>query len=83
MIYFWFILTYLIILIGVGAYRSKYVRTQEDFVVAGRNLSAKVLVGTLMATWIGTGSIMGAAGLGYERGFPALWFSVVGLFFCW
>ena len=74
--YFWTILTYLVILIGVGVWRSRQVKTPEDFVVAGRKLSAKVLVGTLMATWIGTGSIMGAAGLGYERGFPALWFSV-------
>jgi SSS family solute:Na+ symporter/sodium/proline symporter len=75
-IYFWFILAYLIFLIGVGMYRSKYVRTQEDFVVAGRNLSTKVLVGTLLATWIGSGSIIGGAGLAYDRGFSALWFSV-------
>jgi SSS family solute:Na+ symporter/sodium/proline symporter len=74
--YFWAIMIYLLILIGVGCWRSRQVATQEDFVVAGRKLSAKVLVGTLLATWIGTGSIMGGAGLGYERGFPALWFSV-------
>jgi len=74
--YFWAILIYLVILIGVGVWRSRQVKTREDFVVAGRKLSAKVLVGTLLATWIGTGSIMGAAGLGYDRGFPALWFSV-------
>jgi len=73
--YFWFILAYLIVLIGVGAYRSKFVRTQEDFVVAGRKLSAKVLVGTLLATWIGSGSIIAGAGLAYDKGFPALWFN--------
>lgn len=76
MVYFWSILAYLVFLIGVGIYRSKYVRTQEDFVVAGRNLSAKVLVGTLLATWIGSGSIIGGAGLAFDRGFSALWFSV-------
>ncbi len=74
--YFWTILTYLTILIGVGCWRSRQVATQEDFVVAGRKLSAKVLVGTLLATWIGTGSIMASAGLAYDRGFPAVWFSV-------
>jgi SSS family solute:Na+ symporter len=42
--------------------------------VAGRRLSAKVLVGTLLATWIGSGSIIAGAGLAYKRGFPALWF---------
>jgi SSS family solute:Na+ symporter/sodium/proline symporter len=63
MIYFWAILIYLLILIGVGAIRSGAVKTQEDFMVAGRKLSAPVLVGTLLATWIGSGSIIGGAGL--------------------
>lgn len=76
MLYFWSILIYLSILIGVGIWRSRQVKTQEDFVVAGRKLSAGVLVGTLLATWIGTGSIMASAGLAYDRGFPAVWFSI-------
>lgn len=42
--------------------------------VAGRNLSVKVLVGTLLATWIGSGSIIAGAGLACDKGFPALWF---------
>jgi SSS family solute:Na+ symporter/sodium/proline symporter len=28
---------------------------------------------TLLATWIGSGSLFGGAGLGYRTGFPALW----------
>ena len=68
MTYLWVILAYLVILIAVGAYRSRQVRTQDDFMVAGRNLSAKVLIGTLLATWIGSGSIIGGAGLAYNKG---------------
>lgn len=75
MLYFWVIIGYLVILIGVGAYRSRYVKTQDDFMVAGRRLSARVLVGTLLATWIGSGSIIAGAGLAYDTGFPALWFN--------
>lgn len=74
MIYFWTILLYLTILIFVGAWRSRQVKNQDDFMVAGRRLSAKVLVGTLLATWIGSGSIIASAGLAYDKGFPALWF---------
>ena len=74
--YLWTIIVYLIVLIGVGAYRSLRVRTQDDFMVAGRKLSARVLVGTLLATWIGTGSIVAAAGLAYDHGFSAVWFSI-------
>ena len=32
-----------------------------------------MLVFTLLATWIGSGSLFGGAGLGYRAGFPALW----------
>lgn len=74
MIYFWAILIYLLILIGVGAIRSRGVKTQTDFMVAGRRLSAPVLVGTLLATWIGSGSIIAGAGLSFRKGFSALWF---------
>jgi SSS family solute:Na+ symporter len=74
MLYFWVILIYLLILIGVGAIRSGRVKTQTDFMVAGRKLSAPILVGTLLATWIGSGSIIGGAGLSYKQGFSALWF---------
>ncbi|MFH1701589.1 MAG: sodium:solute symporter family protein [Candidatus Zixiibacteriota bacterium] len=75
MTYFWVIIGYLIILVAVGAYRSKYVKSQDDFMVAGRKLSSKVLIGTLLATWIGSGSIIAGAGLAYDTGMPALWFN--------
>lgn len=68
------IAAYLIALLVVGAYRSRQVKSGEDFAVAGRKLSAPVLVGTLLATWIGSGSIMASAGLAYNEGFPSLWF---------
>jgi len=74
MLYFWAILAYLIVLIGFGAYRGRSVKSQEDFVVAGRRLPARVLIGTLLATWIGSGSIIASAGLAFREGFPSLWF---------
>jgi SSS family solute:Na+ symporter/sodium/proline symporter len=74
--YYWTALAYLALLIVVGAYRSRRVHTQEDFMVAGRRLSAAVLVGTLLATWMGSGSLIAGAGLAYSRGFPALWFNM-------
>src|SRR2546427_6463505 len=41
--------------------------------VAGRTLTWPILVGTLLATWIGSGSIFGGGTLGYQQGFAALW----------
>ncbi|HYE65357.1 MAG TPA: sodium:solute symporter family protein [Pyrinomonadaceae bacterium] len=70
-IYFWTIVAYMIFLVGVGAIRSRSVKDQEDFSVAGRQLSTFVLFGTMLATWIGTGSIFGNAGKTYEVGIAA------------
>jgi SSS family solute:Na+ symporter/sodium/proline symporter len=67
------ILAYLAVLVGLGVYQSRNLRTGDDFLVAGRTLPAHVLVFTLLATWIGSGSLFGGAGLGYRAGFPALW----------
>lgn len=67
------ILAYLGVLVFLGLYKSKDVKTGDDFLVAGRTLPARVLVFTLLATWIGSGSLFGGAGLGYRAGFPALW----------
>jgi SSS family transporter len=68
-------LIYLASLVVLGIYLGKKVKTEDDFMVAGRNLSTKVLVGTLLATWIGSGSIIGGAGLAYRKGISALWFN--------
>jgi SSS family solute:Na+ symporter len=66
---------YVLILIGVGVYRSRSIKTQDDFMVAGRKTSTFFLVGTLVSTWIGTGSLFGGAGLAFRMGFSELWMS--------
>ena len=43
--------------------------------VAGRSLPWYILVGTLLATWMGSGSLFSGAGLGYRNGLAGLWSS--------
>ncbi len=69
------ILVYLLILVGVGVWKARSVKVSADFMVAGRNLHWFVLVGTLLATWIGNGSLFGGAGLGYRNGLAGMWSS--------
>ncbi|MGH7458201.1 MAG: sodium:solute symporter family protein [Longimicrobiaceae bacterium] len=69
------IILYLLALLGVGAWKSRSVEDSADFMVAGRRLGWFVLVGTLLATWIGSGSLFGGAGLGYRNGLAGLWSS--------
>ena len=75
MIYLIGIFTYLSLLIVVGFYKIRLVKTSEDFMVAGRTLPWYILVGTLLATWMGSGSLFSGAGLGYRNGLAGLWSS--------
>ena len=79
MIYLTTILIYLFVLVGVGFYKSKKIKTQSDFAVAGRTLTPWVLVGTMLATWLGTGSILGHAAKTYETGMAALMLPLGGI----
>jgi Na+/proline symporter len=71
MVYLIAIFVYLFALTGIGIYKSRQVKTQEDFTVAGRTLSPWIMVCTMLAVWIGTGSIVGNAGKTYEVGMAA------------
>lgn len=75
MIYTVSIAIYLFALVGVGLYKTKMIKNSEDFMVAGRVLPWYILVGTLLATWMGSGSLFSGAGLGYRNGPAALWSS--------
>ncbi|WP_318247318.1 sodium:solute symporter family transporter [Halobacillus litoralis] len=55
----WFIAIYGVIMVGIGIFMSKKVAGSEDFVLAGKSLGPFVLMGTLLATWTGSGSISG------------------------
>ncbi len=66
---------YPLILIAVSIWRSRRVKSHEDFMVAGRSVPVLLLVGTLVCTWIGSGSLFGGAGLAYRTGIAELWFS--------
>ena len=70
--HFWMILAYMLALAAVGVKSRRKVESQEDFAVAGRELGAFVLFGTLLATWVGTGSIFGNAEKTYRVGLAAL-----------
>ncbi len=69
------VVVYVVFLIGVGIYKSRSIKSQDDFMVAGRKTSTFFLIGTLVSTWIGTGSLFGGAGLAFRMGFSQLWMS--------
>src|SRR5690606_40450882 len=56
--------TALMILVGIWA--SRKVKSGDDFLMGGRNLPLPLLIGTTVATLVGTGSSMGAVGFAYR-----------------
>ena len=53
--------------------KTRSVKNQTDFLVAGRKLPWPVLVFTLLSSWIGAGSLFAGAENAYRNGFAALW----------
>lgn len=74
-IFFWIVILYLVLLMGISIYKSFFIRGQEDFMVAGRKVPTYKLVGTLLCTWIGSGSLLAGAGLAARVGLSELWMS--------
>jgi len=61
-------LLFICVMIGVGIIVSRTVQDGEDFLMGGRNLSPFLLIGTTLATLVGTGSSMGAVQFSFTNG---------------
>ena len=66
---------YVLALLGISIYKTRAVKSADDFMVAGRQVPVYMLVATLICTWIGSGSLFGTAGLTFRTGISELWFS--------
>jgi len=70
----WYLVGYGVIMVVMGIVYSRKIATSEDFILAGRGLGGMILIGTLLATWMGSGTVTGgSASLAYKFGFwPAM-----------
>ncbi len=63
------VIGYLVIVLALGIYMSKTrVKNDSDFAVAGRSLPFVILMGTMLATWCGSGNVIGQANFIYQHG---------------
>lgn len=67
------LLGYSALMIALGVYVGRRVKSSEGFFVAGRGLGPALVFSTMLAANIGAGSTVGAAGLGYRDGLAAWW----------
>ena len=73
MAYLLTILVYAAAQIGLGVWVARGARSSGEFFVAGRRLGPGLLFATFLAANIGSGSTIGATGLGYRDGMAAVW----------
>ncbi len=62
------ILGYLAIQLAIGIVVSRRIRTESDYILAGRSLGVGLAAFSIFATWFGAESIQGAAGAIYTDG---------------
>jgi len=72
-IFFWVVIFYLSVLMIISIIKSRAIKNQDDFMVAGRAVPTYKLVGTLLCTWIGSGSLLAGAGFAARVGISELW----------
>lgn len=67
------LVTYALGMLILGWFGMRRSKTQEDFLVAGRNLGPGMYMGTMAATVLGGASTVGSVRLGYVHGISGFW----------
>lgn len=66
------IASYFILMLAIGLYSGKKIKTSEDYLVANRKLPFFLAVPTIIATWFGAGTCLGVSGMVYEEGLSSV-----------
>ncbi len=69
------VIAYAVTIAALGLWTARYIRTSGDFFVAGRGLGPGLVFSSMLAANIGAGATVGAAGLAYNEGLSAWWWS--------
>jgi SSS family solute:Na+ symporter len=70
------IVVYLILMMLVGFYFSKKIKSSTDFYIAGRSLGMFTVTATVCATMIGGGALVGRGGVMYAQGAVGIWLAL-------
>lgn len=62
------VIAYILLQLGIGAYVSRKVKNETDYILAGRSLGYGLAIFTIFATWFGSETCIGATSQVYENG---------------
>ena len=54
--------------LAIGAWAARHVKSEEDYLVAGRRLGVPLVTMSMFATWFGAETCLGSSGAVYESG---------------
>jgi Na+/proline symporter len=63
-----FVLLYLALQLGIGIWVSRRIRSEADYLIAGRRLGYTLATFSIFATWFGAETVVGSAGNAYSSG---------------
>jgi SSS family solute:Na+ symporter len=69
------LVVYSLIVVTLGLWTARYVRTSSAFFVAGRSLGPGLVLSSMLAANIGAGATVNVTGLAYREGLNAWWWS--------
>jgi SSS family solute:Na+ symporter len=72
------LIAYAAFLLGIALLSLKYNRSLEGFLLAGRAQPRYLIVGSMLASTIGGGIVIGTVDKAYAMGFAAFWFVAAG-----
>ncbi len=59
---------YMLVQLGIGVWVSRRIKTEADYLIAGRSLGYSLATFSIFATWFGAETIVGSAGTVYREG---------------
>lgn len=71
------VIVYVSIVVGLGVFFTRYIKTSTDFMVAGRGLKTFLGIATMIGTEFGLVTVMYAAQKGFTGGFAAFHIALV------
>jgi len=74
-LHLYLLVVYSLVVVGVGIWTARFVRTSSAFFVAGRSLGPGLIFASMLAANIGAGATVNVAGLAYREGLSAWWWS--------
>ncbi len=78
---FWIVI-YLVISISIGLYASRRVKTDTDYILAGRGLPLYIVIATTFATWFGSETVLGTSSTFLDEGLLGILADPFGAWLC-